>query len=211
MNALMSLLLNIVLPIIILQRFSHISPVLVLCIALLFPITYGCIRLYKNNTFDIIAILGIVSILLTGVIGVFALDNQYLAIKEAAIPGVLTLLIFISVILKFPLLEKITAKFVDTSSLKNNKQYKQKCQRLTWYLLIPFVFSTITNYFLTQAIVSAPSGTQEFNAQIATLTWVSVGVIAVPATIVMMFIFYSLISFIEKHTNKDFESLLKKQ
>ena len=63
------------------------APMARLVLALAFPLGWGSFELLKYRKFNFIALLGLVSVLLTGGIGLLKLDNQWLAIKEAAIPG----------------------------------------------------------------------------------------------------------------------------
>ncbi len=85
----MDLIVSIVLPSVILMKFSgedQLGPSGALVLALSFPIAWGLYDLFKNGVKNYVAILGVVSVLLTGSIGLLKLDAQWLAVKEAAIP-----------------------------------------------------------------------------------------------------------------------------
>jgi len=89
---LIDLLVSIVIPSVILMKFSgaqDLGATRGLIVALAFPIAWGLFELIRYRKFNFIAILGIVSVLLTGGIGLLELDLKWLAIKEAAVPGVI--------------------------------------------------------------------------------------------------------------------------
>jgi hypothetical protein len=50
-------------------------------------------------------VLGLVSILLTGGIGLLQLDTRWLAVKEAAIPGLIGLAVLMSTRTRYPLVK----------------------------------------------------------------------------------------------------------
>ncbi len=88
-NPLVDLAVSIIIPSIILMRLSgedKLGPTGALLLALAFPIAWGLYDLTKNGVKNYVAILGVVSVLLTGSIGLLKLDAQWLAVKEAAIP-----------------------------------------------------------------------------------------------------------------------------
>ena len=95
-SPLIEILVNVVIPSVLLMKFSgpeHLGTVNALVVALAFPIIYGSYDLVRNRHLNYIAILGLVSILLTGGIGLLKLDVQWLAIKEAAIPALIGLVV----------------------------------------------------------------------------------------------------------------------
>ena len=72
---------------------SKLVPSLILIFALLFPFSYGAYDLLKRKKWNFFSILGIISILLTGGIGLIpgGTVNMF-AIKEAAIPAIIGLI-----------------------------------------------------------------------------------------------------------------------
>ena len=91
---LIDLLVSILLPSIILMKLSgddNLDATNALLLALAFPVGWGLFELVQYRKFNFIALLGVISVLLTGGIGVLQLDTRWLAIKEAAVPGVIGL------------------------------------------------------------------------------------------------------------------------
>ena len=93
------LMFSIILPSIILMKFSGENDLGAsggLIVALAFPLGWGLFELIKYRKFNFIALLGLISVLLTGGIGLFELDTKWLAIKEAAIPAVIGIAVLVS-------------------------------------------------------------------------------------------------------------------
>ncbi len=78
-----------------------------LILALAFPIGWGLYELVRFKITNYIALLGLVSVLLTGGIGLLKLDAQWLAVKEAAIPALLGIAVLISARVGYPLIKTL--------------------------------------------------------------------------------------------------------
>ncbi|CZF78158.1 MFS transporter [Grimontia kaedaensis] len=201
-NALFEIVFNVFLPSFILMKFSgeeHLGTVMALVVALAFPVAYGGLELVRSKKLNLIAALGFVSVLLTGGIGLLELDTQWLAIKEALIPGVIGLAVLISTFTPYPIVKKMI--FNDTLlnlelikerlAETNNTQSFERCLTVSNYLFAStFVFSSAMNYFLATWIVTSPAGTVAFNEELGKMTLYSYPMIAIPSTLMMLGIFY---------------------
>ena len=203
-NPLLDLLLSIVLPSIILMKFSgdqHLGAAGGLVVALAFPLGWGLYGLVKYRKFNFIALLGVVSILLTGGIGLLELDTKWLAIKEAAIPGIIGLVVLITTFTPYPLVrtllfnpavldvEKIQQKLDEANS---GQVFEARLMRANFLVAGSFAFSAMMNYILATWIVTSPAGTNEFNEQLGQLTLYSYPMIALPSMIMTLGILYYL-------------------
>jgi len=104
------LLISIVIPSLILMKLSgeaRLGPDGALVLALAFPLGWGAFELLKYRKFNFVALLGLVSVILTGGIGLLHLDNQWLAIKEAAIPGLIGIAVLVSTRTRYPLIRTL--------------------------------------------------------------------------------------------------------
>ena len=109
-NALLNLLVNIAFPAIILNKFSDptkLGPVLAMLLALSLPVLYGAWEFFTTRHHNFISILGFVSILLTGGLGLLQVDGVWFAVKEAAIPGLIALVTLGSLKTSKPLVKLI--------------------------------------------------------------------------------------------------------
>ncbi|RZA05984.1 MAG: MFS transporter [Moraxellaceae bacterium] len=205
---LINILMNIVIPTLILTKLSsphYLGPVWALVIALAFPIGYGLKDFIANRKINFFSGLGIVSVLLTGGIGILKLPTEYYAIKEAAIPGLIGLMVLVSTRTRFPLVK--TFIYNDTilnvekisAALKEHNKISafEKTLRLGSYLLAAsFFLSSMLNYVLAKMIVMSPTGTEAFNIEVGKMNALSFPIIAVPSMIIMvatlMYIFRSI-------------------
>ena len=106
-SLLWNLVFNLILPTLILTKLSGdaylgIKPAIV--IALVFPIMYGLREFINLRKVNFFSVLGIVSVSLTGGISLLELDAVYIAIKEAAIPGMLGVAVLLSLKTSQPLI-----------------------------------------------------------------------------------------------------------
>jgi intracellular septation protein A len=219
-NALLELAFNILLPSLILMKLSgpdHLGAVNGLIIALVFPVGYAIYDYIKVRSLNLFSVLGFVSTLLTGGIALFELDTQWLAIKEAAIPATIGLVVLISGMFGKPLLAKILLNAVmfklddiyNALAEKNNTElFKQKIHQANFILAMTFVFSSTMNYLLAKWIVTSPAGTAEFNEQLGEMTLISYPVIAIPSLLMLLGILFYVIKVITKLTGMKFDQML---
>ncbi|MCF6346242.1 MAG: MFS transporter [Thiomicrorhabdus sp.] len=198
------LLVSIAIPSVILMKLSgddDLGATGALITALAFPIAWGLFELIKYRKFNFIALLGLISVLLTGGIGLLELDTQWLAIKEAAIPGIIGLAVIISTKTRYPLIKTLlynpkimqVDKIEDRLKASNNTQkFEARLLMGTYLLGGTFFFSAVMNYMLATWIVVSPAGSPEFNEELGQLTLLSYPVIAIPSMLMMMAIFYFL-------------------
>lgn len=222
-NPLLELIFNIVVPSLILMKFSDedaLGPVNGLIVALAFPLVYGVFEFIKYKKYNFFSILGFISVLLTGGIGLLELDNQWLAVKEAAIPGLLALIVWISGVLGKPLVAKL---LINDTVMKTEVVYEQLKQnnseqafanslkRANYFLAGTFTFSSVVNYFLATYIVTSPAGTAAFNEELGKLTIWSYPMIVIPSMLMMFATMFFIWKSINKHTQLSFEQVFNTQ
>lgn len=217
---LIDLLVSIVIPAVILMKFSgeaDLGAARALLLALAFPIGWGLFELLKYRKFNFIALLGLVSVLLTGGIGLLQLDTQWLAVKEAAIPGLIGLAVLVSTRTRYPLIKTLlyNPALIDVARVREQLEargavqtFEARLQSATYMLGGTFFFSAAMNYFLATWIVTSPAGSQAFNEELGRLTLMSYPMIALPATLMMMFVLYYLSHVIRELTGLKFTELL---
>lgn len=203
-NTLVELLVTLVIPSLILMKLSgpdEMGAVGGLVVALAFPLAWGIYDLVTARRFSALAVLGIVSIVLTGGIGLLELDPQWLAVKEAAVPGVIGLVVAASGWTRTPLVRVLLLNpaLVDVDRIRerlaqrrNEAAFDQRVRRATWMLAGAFFFSSAMNYFLAAWIVTSPAGTAAFNEELGRLTLLSYPMIALPSMLIMGAVLYYL-------------------
>lgn len=203
-SPLIELLITIVIPSVILMKFSApeaLGSVNALLLALAFPLVWGLRDLLMHRKVNLFALLGLVSTLLTGGIGLLQLDSQWLAIKEAAIPALIGLAIAISAHTPYPLIRVLlfSPALMDVERIQTNLEqrgnraaFEVRLRIATWMLSGSFLFSAIMNYMLATWVVTSPTGTAAFNEELGRMTLLSYPVIALPATLIMAAVLYYL-------------------
>ncbi|WP_022942695.1 VC0807 family protein [Psychromonas hadalis] len=217
------LLVSIVLPSFILMKLSgenDLGATGGLIAALAFPLAWGIFELIKYRKFNFIALLGLLSVLLTGGIGLFELDNKWLAIKEAAIPALIGLGVLISTFTPYPLvktllfnpevidIEKINQRLATHNS---TDAFEKRLLKATYLVVCSFVFSATMNYILAKWLVTSPAGTSEFNEQLGQLTLYSYPMIALPSMLMLLGVFYYLWRTIRDLTGLTLEEVMAKK
>ena len=214
------LLVSIILPSVILMKFSgenELGATGALITALAFPLGWGIFELIKFRKFNFIALLGLVSVLLTGGIGLLQLDTKWLAIKEAAIPALIGIVVLASTYTRYPLVKTLlfNPKIMDVEKIKHKLEehnssaaFENRLMKVNYLFAGTFVFSAIMNYILVKWIVTSPSGSTEFNEQLGQLTLYSYPMIAIPSMMMMMAIFYYLWRTINGLTGLDLEEIM---
>jgi intracellular septation protein A len=197
-NPLLEIAITILLPALVLMQFSgadELGPARALLCALALPVGWGLWDGFRRRKVSWMALLGIVSTLLTGGIGLMELDAHWLAVKEAAVPTLMGLVIAGSAWMRRPLIHALVfdAALMDTARIQAALAERQatavfEARLRSGTLLLGGVFlvSAVANYGLTRWIVSSPAGTEAFNQELGRLTMLSYPLIALPTMLLMM-------------------------
>ena len=211
-NPFLEVLIAIVIPSLILMKLSgpdELGAVNALLVALAFPLAWGTRDLFMRRRLNMFAVLGLISVLLTGGIGLMQLDTQWLAVKEAAVPGLIGLAVVISAYTRYPLVRVLlyTPALLDVSRVHEKleargavQDFEMRLRIATWMLGGTFFFSAAMNYFLATWIVVSPAGSTAFNEELGRMTLLSYPVIAIPSMVMMMFVLYYLARVIRELT-----------
>jgi hypothetical protein len=219
-NPLLELAVTIVIPAVILMKLSDpedLGVVNALLLALAFPLGWGAYDLVRRRKLNLLAVLGLVSVLLTGGIGLLQLDAQWLAVKEAAVPGLIGLAIVGSTATRYPLIrtlvyhpglldvERIGVQLEARGAVR---EFETRLHRATWMLGGTFFFSSAMNYALARAIVVSPTGSPAFNEELGRLTLLSYPAIALPSMAMMGFVLYYLVRTVRRLTGLGLSDVL---
>lgn len=218
---LLNLIFNIVVPTLILSKLStddQLGAVWALVAALAFPVCFGLYELAQSKKVNFLSVLGVVSVLLTGGMSLLQLDPAYIAIKEAAIPGIIGLAVFFSQFTRFPLVKKLLLNDeilqldkLHESLQKHNAEalFEQKIKFSSYLVSCTFFMSSALNYGLAKYLLVSQPGTAEFNEELAHMTALSYPVIALPSMIMLMVAIVYLFRQIGKVTGEPIESFFR--
>lgn len=220
-NPLLEIGITVLLPAFILMKLSspeRLGTLGALLLALAFPLAWGAWDGIQRRKLNWLSVLGVVSTLLTGGIGLLSLDAQWLAVKEAAVPGLIGIAVLASTWTKSPLIRVLVfnAQLFDVDKVhkaleerRNVVPFELRLRTGTFLLAGTFFFSSVANYVLARYIVSAPAGTEAFNEQLGRLTLLSYPIIAVPSMLMMMALMFWLARGAKSLTGLDLGDMLQ--
>jgi hypothetical protein len=214
---LLNLGLNIVIPVIILVRFSgddQLGPKYGLLVALAFPVGYGIYDFVVRRGFNFYSALGFVSILLTGGIGLLKLHVEWVAIKEAGVPFIIGIAVLVSLRTRYPLVKTLIHKVIEVEkvygALRHRDSvdaYERRLVVSTYVVTFGLLVSTVLNYVLARIVVVSESGTTAFNEELGRMTALSLPVITIPSITILGIALYYLVSGITKETGLEFQDV----
>ena len=222
-NLLVNLLFNIAIPSLILAKAStpdRLGPVYGLIVALAFPLSYGIWDFAQRKQANFISVIGFASVLLTGGLGLMKVDNFWFAVKEAAMPSIIGIAVWISMYTKRPLVRQFlfNDQVMDVEKIEaclDRDGHRPAFDRLlsssTYLLVASFVVSAVLNFVLARWLLTSPSGTPEFNAELGKMNVLSWPVIVIPTMIITIFALWRLIGGIKKLTGLGLEEMMHAQ
>jgi len=222
-NPLFEIVITILLPAVILMQLSaqsRLGPTAALLLALAFPVVWGIREGIKRGKVSAMAVLGVVSTLLTGGIGLLKVDPFWLAVKEAAVPGLIGLAVLGSNWTRWPLIRifVFNHQIFDVPRVERalaergtTVPFELRLRRGTLYLAGTFFFSSVMNYVLARWVVTSPAGSEAFNEELGRLTLLSYPVIALPSMIMMMALMWWLARGARELTGMDVGDMMRQQ
>lgn len=220
-NPLLEIAVTIIVPAIVLMQLSspdRLGTMGALALGLAFPIGWGLWDGWRRRKLNWLSVMGVVSTLLTGGIGLLELDAYWLAVKEAAVPALIGLVILGSAWTASPLIRLLvfnaslfdTQRVHDALELKGCTRAFERSLRVgTMMLAGTFFFSAVANYLLARHVVLSAAGTEAFNEELGRLTLLSYPVIAIPSMLMMMGLLYWLARQARQLTGLDIGDLLQ--
>lgn len=220
-NPLINLAINIIIPALIMikgNKWFNLSSEFSLILALAFPLFYGLYDLVIKRKFNFLSVIGFISILLTGGIGLLKLPKEWVAFKEGAVPLFIGIAIILSLKTKYPLIrtflynEKIINVEKVNSHLEQNgnaKAFDKLLIRCTWLIASSFLLSTILNFTLAKILIQSNTGTQAFTEELGKMTAWSYFVIGLPCTLIMMLALWQLFKGIKSLTGLKLEEVFQ--
>ena len=236
-NMLLNLGFNLLLPIVILRKGdewlgkplanitdsapeSAVVGSIILLLAISFPVSYGILDLIRRRKWNFFSILGAISALLTGGIGLLPGANVLMfAIKESALPAILGVITIITLKTKKPLVrlflynpEIIKVALVDKKlmELGTKSHFDRLLVKCTWLIGLSFAVSAILNFILSRMIVVTEPSLDKiaFNDEVGQMMGWSLPVISIPCMIVSGYAFWLLIKGIKQFTGLSMEEVM---
>ncbi len=222
----LNLFINILIPIFILNKAGHFfSPTTTLILALSFPLFYGAYEILVYKKWNFFSLIGLVNISVTGSFGLLGLDGQWFAWKESFFPGFIGIAVIISSFTRKPFIQtlfvnpqliKMEVLFPEIEKQKKTNELHLLFQKSTRLLSLSFFISAVANYFMALSIFTPLSETltqiekqQILNEQISKMTSTAMIALLIPSMILLVAIFYHLLSGLEKISGLKKEDFLQ--
>ena len=236
-NMFLNLGFNLILPIVILRKGdewfgqtlgealyakadSALVGSIILLLAIFFPVSYGILDLIRRRKWNFFSILGAISALLTGGIGLLPGATVFMfAVKESALPAILGMFTIITLRTQKPLVrlflynpEVIKVSLVDQKldELGTKLNFNKLLVKCTWLIALSFGVSAILNFILARIIVvTEPSADKIlFNDEVGRMMSWSLPIISLPCLFVSGYAFWLLIKGIKEFTGLSMEEVL---
>jgi intracellular septation protein A len=215
----LNLLINVIIPTVIMIRFSdedQLGGVGAMLLALAFPLLFGIYNIIKERKVGWIPILGIVSILLSGGFNLLKFPPEWIAVKEASIPLVLALAILVSAWINRPLARIFLNQMLDRETVDKAlhergtfELYEKRTAVATYLLAFAFLLSAALNFILARVIVTSDPQTPEYTKEIGRMTGLSFPVITIPVMLVLMGTIIYVMMTVSKLTGLEAEKVLR--
>ena len=229
-NPIYNILFNIILPVWILNKgpdfFSDENATIYsLILALAFPIAYGLKDYFRTKKANIVSIIGVLSVVLTGGLALLQLEGIYFAIKEAAVPFFIAIITLASIPYKKPLIyvflfdlslfdKELIQEKVD--AVQGQKDFDALMNKTTVWLAGSFILSAVLNFIIAIWVfkdidpsLEEVARRQILNEQIADMTWMGYVFIAFPLSFITLFIFWYISKTLKRITGLNLMESLK--
>lgn len=227
-NAWLNLGFNVVLPAIVLMQgktwargiwdgSEQALTLVVFLVALSLPLSYGLYDLVRRRKWNFWSILGLVGVLMTGGIGLLRLPPEWVAVKEATVPGLLGLAVLVSQWTRRPLVRVLLLReeFFDLERIEGRisernarPAFEGLIRRANGLFALSFALSATLNYALAKWIVTSPAGTDAFNEELGRMTLLSYPIIALPTLAVTAVALWLLFAGLGKLTGLELEEMM---
>jgi len=222
-NVWLNLGFNVVVPSLLLSKgkaWLGLSPQWVLVIALAFPTVYFFHDWIKRGKCNWISVIGFLGVLLTGGVGLLALDKKWVVVKETSVPLLIGLFVVGSIWRKKPLarLFLYNDTIFDTPKIEAalaargaQRDFEKLLISGTWLIALSFLVSAVLNCLLAVWIIQSPAGTDAFNEELGKMLAVSYPVIMVPCLIILVWAMVRLTKGLTGLTGLSFDDCLRPQ
>ena len=229
-NALLNIGLNVLVPTLIMSKgpkmeqvqqlseaISMKPGVTAMMLALIFPVSYGVYDFIKRRKYNFFSILGFCSVLLTGLMTLFEVPKEWIAVKEAAIPALFGIAVLASLATKKPLVrififnEQVMQTHKVEAILKergNTSAFDKLLVNCTYLLAFSFFLSAVLNFVLAKVFIQSETGTEAFTQEMGKMTFWSYIIILVPSMAIMIFILFRLIKGVNQLTGLKMEEFI---
>ena len=223
-NPLLNILLNVLLPVTVLSMCSKegnwysLGPRWALVVAVLLPVGYFIYDYKERRKANAFSIIGFVSVLVTGVLGLFNLPAHWFGIKEASVPLILAFLIWWTGRGEKPLVRTLLLNpdVVDVAKVESaiaehnaREEFDRLIKTSTLLLVASMLLSAGLNYYLAiYFLTGLEPGSVAYTEAIGRQHGWSWLVIGVPSMAMMIYAMMRLFKGVKRLTGLDTEQIM---
>lgn len=215
-NPLAELALTVVAPSLVMDYLSEparLGPYWALVVGMLFPLAFGIWCWVHHSGWNALSGLGLITVLLSGGLGLLKLDAFWFAVKESAMPVILGLAFPLSHRWGKPLINALVMqphilnqRAIQSALDEPAKQvaYDATLLQASWQLGVGMVLSAVANFFLALWLLAGKEpGTPSFVKGVGTLNWASTLVVGAMLVIIMLVVMVAFLRKIQAITGLD--------
>jgi hypothetical protein len=216
-ESLIELGMNIVAPTVVLLFLSgdaYLGPVLGLGIGLSFPLLHGVRSLWLSGSISPISFIAVISVMLTGGIGLFELEARWFVLKEGLVSLLFATLTGLSLMTPWPVAEVMWWLVFDEALVRkaldehgHQQAYQRELNRATVGLSAVMFIAALATWALAWLMVTADAGTTAFNEELGSYTFASFIAITFPSMGLMYVVLNRLMNATEDMTGMDLQDL----
>lgn len=216
-ESLVELVCNVVVPTVVLLFLSgddRLGPELGLVVALAFPLGHAAWTLARTRRASPLTLIAVAGVLLTGGIALLRLDVRWFALKEALLPALFGLGVLASNGTRWSVLEVLLGRVLNGRRVREALDERGTRDRFAERLAAGtrrvgqiFLASSVVSFALAHHLVTSPTGTEAFNAELGRYTALSFPAVGLPTGLGMALVLRSLLGGLEQDTGRDLDDL----
>ncbi|MCB9685651.1 MAG: hypothetical protein H6735_11465 [Alphaproteobacteria bacterium] len=187
----------------------------VLLVGLAPPVLWAVRGMVRQRAVSPMAVLAIIGVSASGIVGLLQLDTRWFAWKEAALGVVIGLATGLSAFTRWCVVAVVLDRLFVKETLEEaltrhgtTEAYRTAVRRSTLTLGVISVAAAVVAGLLARSIVRSPAGTEAFGAEVGYYTGWSFPVITIPSLVFAVIVFRRLLTRIEQLTDMPWDDLL---
>ena len=195
---------------------DRLGPTVGLVVALVPPILWGIVSMVREGQVSALAVLALVSVLLTGGVGLLRLDAGWFALKEAAVPVLIGVGTFVTATTRYAVVPILLARMFDLDRVYEAAEARGTREALESTLVRAtrlaggvLVGTAVVTWALARFMVQSETGTEAFADELGQYTLVSVPALLIPSTVLMAWVLSGVLGAVESATGEEPDAFLR--
>jgi hypothetical protein len=195
---------------------DRLGPFGSLVVALLFPAFWAIVSQVRERAVSGLAMVSLLSVGVSGGLGLATVDARWFAWKEALVPAALGVLAIASAPTRVSVVPALLDRLLDPerthavlSERGGRERFDRAARRGTIEMGLVLCASAVISFALATVIVVAPGGSEAFAGQLGRYTALSVPVVTLPVLVASVFVLRRVLIGLETASGVALEELLR--